>query len=184
MVLTQSKKLDLWTIAPDFSLPDTISGKVLSLWDMKWEKGTVLMFICNHCPFVIHINSLLIELTSRYKAKGINFIAISSNDATSYPDDGPEKMAQHAKRLGYNFPYLYDATQEIAQSYSAVCTPDIFFFGKKLELVYHGQLDSSRPGSEIPLSWIDLRKAIDIYMRSWEIEIDQKPSIGCSIKWK
>ena len=184
MVLTESQKLELGTIAPDFTLTDTLSGKELSLWSIRGKEGTVVMFICNHCPFVVYINNLIIELAAQYGQKWVTFVAISSNDAISHPYDGPENMAKHAKEVGYNFPYLYDESQEIAKKYKAVCTPDMFFFGKNLELVYHGQLDSARPGSEIPLSGIDIRKAIDTYMRSGEIVELQKPSIGCSIKWK
>jgi len=184
MVLTESQQLELGTKAPDFSLPDTISGENLSLHDIRWKNGTVIMFICNHCPFVVYINSLIVELAKFYQDKGVNFIAVSSNDAVTHPKDGPENMRQHAKEQEYNFPYLYDETQEIAQSYNAVSTPDIFFFGKEWELVYHGQLDSARPWNEIPLSWVDLKTAIDTYSSSGEIIENQKPSIGCSIKWK
>jgi len=184
MVLTESQRLELWTLAPDFTLYDTISWEELSLQNMKWDQGTLIMFICNHCPFVLHINDLIVELSKEYQQKWIQFIAISSNDASTHPQDWPENMTEHAKEYGYNFPYLYDESQEVAQSYNAVCTPDIFFFGKDLQLVYHGQLDDSRPGNTVAPSGKDIREALDLYIQSWEKIPDQKASIGCSIKWK
>lgn len=184
MVLTESKRLELGMIAPDFTLVDTVSGKNVALGNIKWEQGTVIMFICNHCPFVVHVNSLIVELAQEYQQKWITFIAISSNDVETHPQDGPEMMKSHAQTESYCFPYLYDESQEVAKSYNAACTPDIFFFGKDLELVYHGQFDDSRPGNNIPVSGADFRNALDTYLESWEIISNQKPLVGCNIKWK
>jgi len=184
MSLTQSKFLETGTQAPDFSLVDTVSGNILSLEDVRWTDGTVVMFICNHCPFVLHINDILVELGNYYKEKWVNFVAISSNDIVTHPQDSPEFMKALARDLEYPFPYLYDASQEVAKAYHAVCTPDIFFFDTELKLAYHGQIDNSRPGSNIPVSWNDLKNAIDSYLDSGEIIADQKPSMGCNIKWR
>jgi len=161
MAMTPSNMLLLGTKAPDFSLPDTISDTILSLNELKGDLGTVIMFICNHCPFVIHVNSELSGIANAYAEKGIGFIAISSNDAANYPQDSPEKMKVHAKNENYPFPYLYDETQEVAKAYDAACTPDFYVFDDKLELVYRGQLDDSRPGNGQPLTSKDLRQALD-----------------------
>lgn len=184
MVATPSNMLELGTTAPGFSLPDTISGKVLSLQALKSNKATVVMFICNHCPFVQHVNQGLVELANEYQAKGISFIAISSNDIQTYPEDSPEKMRQYAARLGYPFPYLFDETQEVAKAYRAACTPDFYIFDQDLKLVYRGQLDDSRPGKDIPVTGVDMRSALDNLLAGKAVNPDQKPSMGCSIKWK
>lgn len=176
--------LPLGTKAPDFELWDTVSEKNLSLKAIHGNKGTVIMFICNHCPFVIHVNPKISELAREYQAKGIGFIAISSNDVVNFPQDAPHLMKEKAKEEGYTFPYLYDETQEVARAYDAACTPDLYLFDADLELVYRGQLDDSRPGNGIPLSGNDLKDAMDALLEGNTIDPNQKPSIGCNIKWK
>ncbi|MBC72954.1 thioredoxin family protein [Flagellimonas abyssi] len=184
MARTPSNMLPLGTKAPDFKLFDTISGTSISLNSAKGEKGTVVMFICNHCPFVLHVNPMIVELAKKYQEKGIAFVAISSNDVENYPQDSPDLMKQKAKEEGYTFPYLYDETQEVAKAYDAACTPDIYLFDPQLTLVYRGQLDGSRPGNDVPLTGSDLKKAMDAILEGKEVEQDQKPSLGCNIKWK
>lgn len=176
--------IPLQTEAPLFSLPDVISGQRLSLQELKGPHATIIAFICNHCPFVKHINSQLIELAMDYKNKGVSVIAISSNDAQQYPEDGPEAMKKVAGSLGYPFPYLYDETQEVARAFSAACTPDFFVFNEELKLVYRGQLDDSRPGNDIPVTGTDIRNALDNLIAGMPVSESQKPSIGCNIKWK
>jgi len=183
MSLTPSNMLALGTTAPNFLLKDTVSGNHLSLDQLKSDRATVIMFICNHCPFVIHINSELVRLANEYKSKGVAFIAISSNDAKNYPDDGPEFMRIVAKVLQYPFPYLYDKRQEVAKAYDAACTPDFYVFDGNDKLSYRGRLDDSRPGNNIPLSGKDLRSALDQILKGEKIE-NQSPSMGCNIKWK
>ncbi|WP_426429808.1 thioredoxin family protein [Winogradskyella sp. HB-48] len=184
MALTPSNMLPLGTIAPDFNLIDTKDNQIKSLTELKGNKGTLVMFICNHCPFVIHVNEELVKLANDYKSREINCIAISSNDVENYPQDGPEKMKIHAKENHYPFPYLYDETQEVAKAYDAACTPDFFLFDDDLKLVYAGQLDGSRPGNDIPVNGKDLRAAMDALLNNETISPDQKPSMGCNIKWK
>lgn len=184
MARTPSNMLPLNTVASDFSLLDTVSGKINSLQDLKGEKATVIMFICNHCPFVIHVNEELVNVANSYSEKGVSFIAISSNDVINYPQDGPDKMTLHAKANNYPFPYLYDETQDVAKAYDAACTPDLYVFDKDMKLKYRGQLDDSRPGNEIPVSGKDLRNALDCVLENRDITAQQKPSIGCNIKWK
>ena len=184
MARTPSNMLPLETEAPDFTLLDTVTNQKLSLDNIKGTKGTVVMFICNHCPFVIHVNSELVAIANEYKSKGINFIAISSNDVENYPQDGPEKMKAHAKTEGYPFPYLYDETQDVAKAYDAACTPDFYLFDTDLKLVYRGQLDDSRPGNDKPLTGKDLKHAINCLIEGKKNTELQKPSIGCNIKWK
>jgi peroxiredoxin len=176
--------LALGTVAPPFNLLDTVSGSYINLKLAKGNKGTVVLFICNHCPFVIHVNSELVSIANTYSKKGIGFIAISSNDAETYPQDGPIQMKAHAKKVGYPFPYLYDKSQEVAKAYHAACTPDLYVFDAELKLTYRGQLDDSRPGNNIPLSGNDLRHALNCLLKSEENTVTQKPSIGCNIKWK
>jgi len=183
MARTPSNMLALGTKAPDFNLLNTITDEMLSLHQAKGDKGTLILFICNHCPFVIHVNPELTKMANEYQRRGINFVAISSNDIVNYPQDGPELMKQKALEEGYPFPYLYDETQEVAHSYKAACTPDFFLFDEDLHLVYRGQLDDSRPGNGIPLSGKDIRNAMDALLAQLPIAIDQKPSIGCNIKW-
>ncbi len=184
MARTPSNMLPLGTIAPNFNLLDTVSNKVLSLQNLKGDRATVIMFICNHCPFVIHINSEIVSIAKAYSEKGISFIAISSNDVINYPQDAPDKMKIHAKDENYPFPYLYDETQDIAKAYDAACTPDIYVFDTDLRLNYRGQLDDSRPGNGLPVTGKDLRHALDCLLDNKENICIQKPSIGCNIKWK
>ena len=184
MAQTPSRMLPLGTHAPDFVLPDTVSGRTLSLGDLRGSKGTVVLFICNHCPFVKHINDGLVIAASDYQAKGIAFVAISSNDATSYPDDAPDRMAAVARQLGYPFPYLYDETQDVAKAYQAACTPDLYLFDAGLACVYRGQFDDARPGNGVPVTGKDLRAAMDAVLSGRPVNPAQKPSVGCNIKWK
>ena len=184
MADTPSKMVPLGMIAPDFVLPDTISGENKSLTNLKSEKATVIMFICNHCPFVKHVQQHLVRLAREYQAKGISFVAISSNDVEKYPDDSPQRMKEVAQELGYPFPYLYDESQEVARAYNAACTPDFYVFDKNLKLVYRGQMDASRPGNNIPVTGKDLREALDNILQGKPVSEDQRPSIGCNIKWK
>ncbi|MFC4219574.1 thioredoxin family protein [Flagellimonas marina] len=183
MARTPSNMLPLGTKAPDFELLDTVSDQKLSLNQLKGEKGTVVMFICNHCPFVIHVNPEISKLGREYQPKGINFVAISSNDVENYPQDAPHLMKEKAQEMDYTFPYLYDETQEVAKAYDAACTPDFYLFDGNLKLVYRGQLDNSRPGNGVPLTGSDLRNAMDALLEGSAISADQKPSIGCNIKW-
>lgn len=184
MARTPSNMLELGTKAPSFNLLDTVSGKKVNLEKLKGDKGTVIMFICNHCPFVIHVNPKVTELANIYQKKGIGFIAISSNDIENYPQDGPEFMKEKAREEAYPFPYLYDETQEVAKSYDAACTPDFYLFDKNLLLVYRGQLDDSRPENGIPLTGKDLSNAMNALLDGTKVDNIQKPSIGCNIKWK
>lgn len=184
MARTPSNMLPLGTKAPDFNLKDTVSDQVLSLQNLKGEKATVIMFICNHCPFVVHVNPEIVSIANAYAEKGISFIAISSNDVVNYPQDSPKKMKTHAKEKGYPFPYLYDETQDVAKAYDAACTPDFYVFDADLKLNYRGQLDDSRPGNERPVTGKDLRHALDCLLENKENTQTQKPSIGCNIKWK
>ncbi|RYC53306.1 thioredoxin family protein [Flagellimonas olearia] len=184
MARTPSNMLALGTKAPEFELLDTVSNETLSLEKLKGKNGTVVMFICNHCPFVIHVNPELSKLGKEYQAKGIGFVAISSNDVVNYPQDAPDLMKEKAKAMEYSFPYLYDETQEVAKAYDAACTPDFYLFDANLELVYRGQLDDSRPGNGLPLTGSDLRNAMDAVLNGNAVDSNQKPSIGCNIKWK
>ena len=184
MAYIESKMLPLGIKAPDFSLPDTISGKSLSLEDISSDKATVLMFLCNHCPYVHHVNPEIVRLVADYKKQGVAFAGISSNDVAHYPQDRPELMKEVAKDLGYDFPYLYDESQEVARNYDAACTPDFYVFDGDLKLVYRGRLDDSRLGNEIPLSGSDLRAAIDAVLLNQSVNEAQYPSGGCGIKWK
>ena len=184
MAQTPSNMLSLGTKAPDFRLPDVISDHPVSLAEVKGEKGTVVMFICNHCPFVIHVNEEIVRTANDYRVTGFGFVAISSNDVENYPQDGPGKMLETARVNNYSFPYLYDETQEVAKAYDAACTPDFYVFDGKLRLVYRGQLDNSRPGNSIPVNGRDLREALDNILNNNPQRKDQRPSIGCNIKWK
>ncbi len=184
MALTPSNMLALGTKAPSFKLPDAISGNTLSLEQLKSDTATVVMFICNHCPFVKHVQHELVHLAKDYQPKNISFIAISSNDITSHPDDAPDKMRAVAKQLGYPFHYLYDESQAVAKAYDAACTPDFYIFDKNLKCVYRGQLDGSRPGNNTPVTGKDIRDALENILDHKPVSADQKPSMGCNIKWK
>lgn len=183
MALTPSTMLPLGTHAPAFRLPDAVSGRALGLEDVKGARGTLVMFICNHCPYVKHVNAELVRLAKDYAAKGVGAVAISANDAQNYPEDAPAKMREYAQRLGYPFSYLHDESQAVAKAYQAACTPDFFLFGADLKLVYRGQLDDSRPNGAAPTGR-DLRAALDALLAGKPIPADQKPSMGCNIKWK
>lgn len=184
MSLIESNSFAIGTKAPNFKLPNTVDNKDYELNQLKGEKGTALFFICNHCPFVIHINQELVRMANEYKEKGINFIAISSNDSVFYPQDGPDQMKRAAEQLGYPFPYLFDESQEVAKSYNAACTPDFYLFDSELKSVYHGQLDNSRPGNGIFVTGKDFRSAMDLLLINKISQDKPQPSIGCSIKWK
>jgi peroxiredoxin len=184
MAYTESNMLPLGTKAPNFTLPDTISAKEITLYEMSPAKATLIMFLCNHCPYVIHVNPEIVRIAADYKNAGVQFVGISSNNAIKYPQDGPEKMTEHAKETGYTFPYLYDESQDIARIYDAACTPDFYLFDEQLHLVYRGRIDGSRPGNDKPLDGSDLRQAIDNVLEGKEISPVQYPSAGCNIKWK
>ena len=184
MARTTSNIVALGTLAPNFNLKDTNSSEWFSFQDLKKEKGTLVLFICNHCPFVHHVINEIVMIANDYRVQGIGIIAISSNDVVKFPQDAPELMTEFAFQNKFEFPYLYDETQEVAKRYDAACTPDFFLFDNQDKLVYHGQLDDSRPGNGIPLSGNDLRGAIDSVIYNRTINPDQKPSMGCNIKWK
>lgn len=185
MSLIPSTMIPLGTTAPDFTLPDTVSGRQTSLNDIRGTHGTLIMFICNHCPYVIHIQRGLAQLGRDYAGGEIGITAISANDAASYPEDAPDKMKTTAERQGFTFPYLHDADQETAIAYGAVCTPDFFLFDGNLKCAYRGQFDDSRPGKATLVTGTDLRRAMNHLIAGTPIPSDdQKPSTGCSIKWK
>jgi peroxiredoxin len=184
MALTESNQFKTGTKAPDFNLINTIDDKFYSLKDLKGKKGTVVMFICNHCPFVIHVKDELVKMANEYQQKAINFIAISANDVENYPQDAPRFMKQLAKNVKFPFPYLYDKTQEVAKNYDAACTPDFYIFDADLKSVYHGQLDNSRPGNGKPVTGFDLRNSLNNLLENKTVVENQKPSVGCGIKWK
>jgi len=183
MARTESTMLELGTQAPDFNLPDT-NGNQVSLANFKDAKGMLVIFMCNHCPYVIHLRDALAELAKEYQAKGLAVVGINSNDASNYPDDSPEKMAEEVATQGYTFPYLYDESQAVAKAYMAACTPDFFLFDAEQKLVYRGQFDDSRPRNDEPVTGADLRAAIDALLNGTAIPVEQKPSMGCNIKWK
>jgi len=184
MARIPSTMMPLGTLAPHFSLEDVVSGKQIVLTSSNGFKASVVMFICNHCPYVKHINNELTRLALDYMSKGVNFIAINSNDTENYPDDSPENMKLTAKNEGYPFPYLFDETQEVARAYQAACTPDFFIYDSQLALVYRGQLDDSRPGNNIPVTGNSIRDALNCILNSKPISGEQKASLGCNIKWK
>lgn len=185
MALTDSTMMPLGTPAPDFSLPDAVSGRPLGFADVAGERGTLVLFICNHCPYVIHIADELAAVAAEYGPHGIGFVAISSNDVNARPEDGPAYMREFAMCYGFGFPYLYDETQQVARAYDAVCTPDPFLFDAEGRCVYRGQFDASRPHSDQPVTGADLRAALDALLAGTAIpEQRQIPSQGCSIKWK
>lgn len=176
--------IDLGTVAPNFELKDVVTGQKRSLKQLAGEHGLLVMFICRHCPFVQHVQGELAKLGRDYGSKGFGIVAISSNDADTYPDDAPPSLKQQADQMGFTFPYLFDETQEVAKAYQAVCTPDFFVFDKSLALVYRGQLDDSRPGNDVPVTGRDLRRALDALLAGEPIPTEQRPSLGCNIKWK
>jgi peroxiredoxin len=184
MAETLSTMLDLGTQAPDFNLPEVVSGKGITLETFRDKKGLLVMFICRHCPFVMHIQDEIASLGKDYHGKDVGIVAISSNDAQVHPDDAPESLKEMAAKLGFTFPFCYDETQQTAKAYSAACTPDFFLFDRSRKLVYRGQLDDSRPGKPIPVTGRDLRAAIDALLSDKPIDQNQRPSIGCNIKWK
>ncbi|MBL4605223.1 MAG: thioredoxin family protein [Flavobacteriaceae bacterium] len=184
MALTPSNTFEKGTVAPSFSLPDTISGKEISLKNIRGERGTIIFFICNHCPFVVHVNKELVQLAKDYQSRGFGFVAICSNDVEKYPMDSPYLMKLQARQEHYPFPYLYDETQEVARAYDAACTPDIYVFDKDLKSIYHGQLDDSRPENGIPLTGKDIRAVLETILSNRLYRETEKPSVGCSIKWK
>lgn len=185
MSLTPTTDLPLGFKAPDFSLPNAMNNKKVDFEEIKGTKGTLVMFICNHCPFVVHVREELVNLANDYLKKGIGVVAISSNDVDNYPQDSPEKMKELAEALSFPFPYLYDESQEVAKAYDAACTPDFSIFDADNKCVYRGQLDGSRPGNDIPVTGKEMREALDQLIESGTIDPEnQKPSIGCNIKWK
>ena len=183
MAQTPSTMLDLGTAAPDFRLLD-VSGKHVSRDDFKSASALLIMFVCNHCPFVKHIQAGLVQLAKDYQPKGVAIVAISSNDAEKYPDDSPAKMQDEARAAGYTFPYLFDATQAVAKAYRAACTPDFFLFDKQFKLAYRGQFDAARPNKTEPVTGKDMRAALDAIVANRSPSLDQVPSVGCNIKWK
>lgn len=184
MALTASNMLPLGTTAPNFNLRDAVTNNYYSLDDLKSTKATVIMFICNHCPFVIHLNREMVDIAYRYKNEGVSFIAINSNDVENYPEDAPDKMSIVAKVLKYPFPYLFDKRQEVAKAYDAACTPDFYVFDGQMKLAYRGRLDGSSPGNGVPITGEDLRDALDNILSNQPVNADQKSSMGCNIKWK
>jgi peroxiredoxin len=183
MAKTPSTMLPLGTTAPDFKLPDT-NGKLVSPADFKGKPALLVLFICNHCPFVKHLRSELAKLGRDFIPRGVAIVAINSNDVANYPDDSPAKMAEEVKSAGYIFPYLYDESQAVARAYRAACTPDIYLFDQNRKLVYRGQFDDSRPGNGLPVTGQDLRAALDAVLAGKPVPADQKASLGCNIKWK
>jgi peroxiredoxin len=185
MAYTESNMLPLGTEAPDFCLPDTISGNTICLRDVLSEKATVIMFLCNHCPYVLYVNPEIVRVVQDYTPLGVSFVGISSNDVDAYPEDAPDKMTVHAAATGYTFPYLYDATQTVAKAYDAACTPDFYVFDSAARLYYRGQLDASRPKrNPIASTGSDLRAALDAVLSGQPAPVVQRPSGGCNIKWK
>lgn len=183
MAKTPSNMLDLGTIAPDFQLNDAY-GHTVSLSDFSNAKGILVMFICNHCPYVKHIAGSLASVSSEYMARGIAFVAINSNDYEKYPDDAPDKMREEITLRGYKFPYLVDEGQDVAKAYKAACTPDFYLFDAKHRLVYRGEWDCSRPGNDVPVDGSSMRAAMDALLAGKVPSADQKPSLGCNIKWR
>lgn len=184
MSSTLSTMLELGTRAPDFTLPDTVDGGRVSLSDFEGARALLVIFMCNHCPYVQHILEELVDVAAEYMDRGVEVVAISSNDVENYPDDHPDRMKEVAEEYDFPFSYLYDESQEVARRYRAACTPDFFLFDENLELVYRGQFDDSRPGNGEPVDGSDLREAMDLLLEEGETVEEQKPSMGCNIKWK
>ena len=183
MTLTPSTMLDLGTEAPSFTLADP-EGNSFDLSKQQIDRGLLVIFMCNHCPYVIHIREQLVQRIREYQGQGITVVAINSNDYITHPDDSPERMAQDAKKIGYTFPYLVDEAQQVARAYQAACTPDLYLFDQDRKLVYRGQFDSARPGNTTPVSGDDLTAAVALMLEGKEIQVVQQPSMGCNIKWK
>lgn len=185
MAYTESNMLPLGTAAPDFELSDPATGRMVRLSDLPKGRATVVMFLCNHCPYVLYVNPEIVQVVKDYESAGVSFVGINSNDADNYPDDGPDKMPAHAREVGYTFPYLYDETQAVARAYDAACTPDFYVFDGDRKLSYRGQLDPSRPKrNPIPSTGEDLRAALDAVLSGKPVSAVQRPSGGCNIKWK
>jgi peroxiredoxin len=184
MALKQSRMIGLGTPAADFALPDVTTGRTVRLADFASAPALLVAFICNHCPYVKHVRAGFVEFARQYQAKGLAVVAISANDAASYPDDAPDAMAREARNAGFTFPYLYDESQATARAYEAICTPDFFLFDRARRLVYRGRFDASRPGSGTPVTGADLRAAADAVLANVAVAAEQQPSMGCSIKWK
>lgn len=184
MARTPSNMLPLGTKAPDFTLRDTVNQGSISLSDVSSKSATVIMFICNHCPFVIHLHNGIRKIVDDFTAQGVSFVAINSNDVQNYPEDSPEKMTQLFRTLDLQIPYLYDESQKVAKAYDAACTPDFFVFDKDLKLAYRGQFDDSRPDNGISVTGDDLRLALRLLLKNEKPQENQKPSLGCNIKWK
>lgn len=183
MVMVSSTMLELGTPAPDFALPDVVSGDIISLSTFAEKSALLVMFICEHCPFVKHVQDELAKIGKDYEGKNLGILAISANSVQTHPQDGPEHLKRMAETLGFTFPYCYDETQETAKVYTAACTPDFFVFDGDCKLAYRGQLDDSRPGNDLPVTGADLRAALDTVLAGKSVSPDQKPSIGCNIKW-
>ena len=184
MARTESAMLPLGTSAPDFELPDVVSGKTIRLADFNGEEALLVMFICRHCPFVKHVEKELAQIGHDYARESLGITAISSNDAQTYLDDAPHSLRAQAEELGFNFPYCYDESQQVARAYDAACTPDFYLFDKTRRLVYRGELDDSRPGNNIPVTGKHLRAAIDAVLKAQPVSTNQRPSLGCNIKWR
>jgi peroxiredoxin len=184
MVKTASTMLPLGTAAPEFQLPDVVSNQTISLATFADRQALLLIFLCQHCPFVKHVQQELARIAQDYSQQSLGIVAISANDIANYPDDAPEKLKQMAEDLNFNFPVCYDESQEVSKAYTAACTPDFFLFDAERQLAYRGQLDDSRPSNNIPVTGKDLRRAIDTVLQGQTVDFEQKPSIGCNIKWK
>ncbi|MGL1885992.1 MAG: thioredoxin family protein [Reichenbachiella sp.] len=184
MARTESTMMPLGTIAPSFELLDTVSGEQLKYADLKGEKGTVVMFICNHCPYVILVQEEIVRIAKAYKLQGLRFVAISSNDVKNYPEDAPELMTQFAQQYDFNFPYLYDESQEVARSYQAACTPDFYVFDISDKCVYRGRMDGATPGNGQPVTGEEIKSALNNLSKGLPIDTEQHPGLGCGIKWK
>lgn len=184
MALTPSNMLPLGTIAPRFVLPDPQTDRRVSLDDIKGPQATVVLFICNHCPYVIHVAEGLAQLYQDYRDQGVSFVAINANDVAKYPDDSPDKMVAFSQKYDLGFPYLFDASQDVAKAYDAACTPDPYVFDAELKLYYRGQLDGARPGNEADVTCSDIRGALDKLLSGADAPTEQKPSMGCNIKWR
>lgn len=184
MAYTESNMMPLGSVAPSFRLPDTVTDQWFELDQLVGEQATVVVFLCNHCPYVIHVNPQIVQIAYDYRLRGVNFIGISSNDVEKYPDDAPDKMKEHAQQAGYPFPYLYDESQSVAKAYDAACTPDFYVFDRDRRLYYRGRIDGARPKNDLPLTGEDLRNALDRLLQGAPAPEKQYPSGGCNIKWK